>query len=137
MAFIGFSHCTNGASSIHGSGFENGFEVKRQNNSFHFSGEWNCPVSPAPDSYTQNLVCVCAATSNCVMITASYAFCAGKATVNGWMTITPSLLPFANSGIDEIARNGGPIHIFHSGATGPDTCISAPYFDGQILVSSF
>ena len=137
MAFIGFMPNPAGSSCIEASGFEQGFNVSQENNCCSFSGEWECPVNPEPAKFTQNLVCVCEATSNCVMITVTYEFREGKGTLHGWMTVTPPTLPFAHTGIDEIARNGAPIHVFPSGATGPETFIRAPYLDGRITVASF
>jgi hypothetical protein len=137
MAAIAFYPSLSGSQAVQSADFESGFNVTQNGNVFNFSGTWYCPVSPAPATYTQNMICVCQQTGDCAAITVTFTFANGNGTVTGSMTVSNTATPFGNSGIAAIAADGAPGNLFLSGSTAPNAYISAPYLLGHMGETSF
>jgi hypothetical protein len=137
MASIAFYPSQSGSLAVQSADFENDFNVTQNGNVFNFNGSWYCPASPAPATYTQNMICVCPQTGNCAAITATFSFSGGNGTVTGSMSVSTTTTPFSSSGIAAIATDGAPGNLFLSGSTAPNAYISAPFLLGHISENTF
>jgi hypothetical protein len=137
MASISFLPANSGQAAIESADFEGGFTVTQNGNVFNFTGTWNCPVNNPPATYTQNMICVCLDTGNCAVISGSFTFSSGNATITGSMTVSTTSTGFGSSGIAGVVRNGSGIAIFASGSNAPGSYLSAPFLLGHIGQNTF
>lgn len=137
MASISFYPSVSGPGAITSSDFENGFTATQNGNVYSFTGQWICPINPPAESYTQNQICVCAATGNCAVITAAFSFDGSFGTINGSMTVSNGKSAFSTTGIAAVATNTGTTSVYAAGSNAANSYINAPFLLGHLGESSF